>query len=204
MPASSWRAVWRAGLLCLPLLAATPAYAGDLTGSVATSVGAKLDAGDYVWTDDPGIAGPVSVIVSLTDQRAYVYRGATLIGMTSVSSGKPGHETPIGTFTILQKQKTHRSTLYDSAPMPYMQRLTWDGVALHAGSDPGYPTSHGCVHLPLAFAKKLFAVTRLGATVEVTDASYAPPVLPLPTAPAGLDEAAQQPAMLMPVGYTPN
>ena len=84
-------------------------------------------------------SGPVIMVVSITEQRAYVYRNGILIGATSVSTGRPGHLTPTGVFTVLQKQKEHRSTIYDGAPMPYMERLTWGGIALHAGGLPGYP-----------------------------------------------------------------
>ena len=85
-----------------------------------------------------------------------------------MSTGKKGHETPTGVFTILQKNEKHKSNLYDDAPMPYMQRLTWDGVALHAGNLPGYPQSHGCVRMPMAFAQKLFKTTTVGGTIVVT------------------------------------
>ncbi|MGJ3629261.1 L,D-transpeptidase family protein [Sphingomonas sp. MMS24-JH45] len=111
----------------------------------------------------------MSVLVSIPDQRAYVFRGERMIGAATVSTGTDDRPTPTGAFTILQKAAAHRSNLYDDAPMPYMQRLTWDGVALHAGRNPGFPASHGCVRLPTAFAARLFAATELGATVEVTD-----------------------------------
>jgi hypothetical protein len=95
------------------------------------------------------------------------------IGTTTVSTGRPGNPTPTGVFQILQKKKMHHSNLYDDAPMPFMQRLTWDGVALHAGRIPGRPASHGCVRLPLEFAQKLYGVTYHGGTVVVTDAASA-------------------------------
>jgi hypothetical protein len=98
-----------------------------------------------------------------------VYRGGTRIGVSTISTGRPGHDTPPGVFTILQKQKMHRSTLYDDAPMPFMQRLTWDGIALHAGRLPGYPASHGCIRLPKAFAEALYGVTDHGGVVVVAD-----------------------------------
>lgn len=120
------------------------------------------------------------LVVSLDEQRAYVYRNGIAIGLSTISSGKPGHETPTGVFTILQKDKDHRSNLYNSAPMPYMQRLTWDGIALHGGSLPGHPASHGCVRLPQAFAQKLFGETRRGDTVVVADAKSAPMTLAYP------------------------
>jgi hypothetical protein len=126
-------------------------------------------AGEYLWQPDLAPAGPLVVVVSLPLQQVHVYRNGVRIGASSISSGRRGHETPIGVFTILQKEVEHYSNLYDGAPMPWMQRLTWDGVALHAGNLPGRPASHGCIRLPEAFAKSLFAATRTGDTVIVTD-----------------------------------
>jgi len=135
---------------------------------------APLRPGDYRWTPEAASAGgPVTVLVSIPLQRAWVFRGAAQIGVTTVSTGKTGHDTPIGSFTILQKAVMHRSNLYNSAPMPYMQRLTWDGVALHAGHISGEPASHGCVRLPRAFAALLYKATSLGATVVITEQSPA-------------------------------
>ncbi len=127
----------------------------------------RLKPGQWVWT--PGVApnGQVLVYVDLSRQLATVYRNGIRIGVTSVSSGKAGHETPTGVFTILQKDAKHRSSKYNNAAMPFQQRLTWDGVALHAGGLPGYPESHGCVHLPYGFSRELFGITSLGATVVI-------------------------------------
>lgn len=143
------------------------------SGPVAPAAQA-LRPGDFLWADEVSPQGPVTIIVSLAVQRAYVYRNGVLIGISTVSTGKAGHETPTGVFTILQKEKEHYSNLYNSAPMPYMQRLTWDGIALHAGTLPGHPASHGCIRLPDAFAEKLFGVTSLGITVIVTDSADVP------------------------------
>lgn len=85
----------------------------------------QLKKGQFLWMGGAVTSGPLVMVVSITEQRAYVYRNGVLIGATTVSTGRPGHPTPIGVFTVLQKQKEHRSTLYDSAPMPYMERLTW-------------------------------------------------------------------------------
>lgn len=126
-----------------------------------------LKPGQWVWAEEVSPVGPVLVYVNLERQRATVYRNGVRIAVTTVSSGKPGHETPTGVFTILQKDAKHRSSTYNNAPMPYQQRLTWDGVALHAGGLPGYPESHGCVHLPMTFAAKLFGTTEMGGTVIV-------------------------------------
>ena len=127
----------------------------------------QLKKGQFLWMAEAVTTGPVVMVVSITEQRAYVYRNGILIGATTVSTGRPGHLTPTGVFTVLQKQKDHRSTIYDGAPMPYMERLTWGGVALHAGGLPGYPESHGCVHLPSEFARRLFEISPSGMTVVI-------------------------------------
>ncbi len=133
-----------------------------------------LKPGDYVWEPEASPAGPVAIIVSLPTQILYVYRNGVRIGRSTVSTGKEGHKTPTGVFTILQKNEVHHSTEYHSASMPFMEQLTWEGVAIHAGGLPGYPESHGCVHVPLDFAKKLYAVTDKGTTVLITDEKAAP------------------------------
>src|ERR1700678_3821315 len=129
----------------------------------------QLKKGEFLWMGEAVTTGPVVMVVSITEQRGYVYRNGILIGATTVSTGRPGHLTPTGVFTVLQKQKEHRSTIYDGAPMPYMERLTWGGVALHAGGLPGYPESHGCIHLPSEFAQRLFSITSDGMTVVIGD-----------------------------------
>ena len=146
-----------------------------------------LGPGEYLWTPEASPAGQVVVVVSLPEQRAHVYRNGTRIGVSTISSGKAGHETPTGVFPILQKREEHYSNLYDNAPMPYMQRLTWDGIALHAGRIPGYPASHGCIRLPKAFAKKLFAATERGVTVVVADEASHGPAVVWPTERAPVD-----------------
>ena len=127
----------------------------------------QLKPGEWIWSPEAVPAGPLVMVISLDEQLAYVYRNGLRIGVSTVSTGKKGKETPTGVFTILQKHKEHRSSLYDDAPMPFMQRLTWDGVALHAGNLPGYPASHGCVRLPYEFARRLFDVTTFNMTVVV-------------------------------------
>ena len=133
-----------------------------------------LKPGQFVWYPERAEAGPVAIVVSLPDQLVYVYRDGIRIGVSTCATGRPGHATPTGVFTILQKDKTHHSSLYNDAPMPFTERLTWSGVALHAGNLPGYPDSHGCVHLPLAFSQLLFGVTQLGTPVIIADAATAP------------------------------
>jgi len=127
----------------------------------------QLKAGEWVWKPEIAPTGPVLVYVDLGRQRATVYRNGVRIGVSTISSGKDGHETPTGVFTILEKNKEHHSKTYNDASMPYQQRLTWLGVAMHAGNLPGYPASHGCVRLPMEFAKKLFEVTPMGGTVVI-------------------------------------
>ncbi|HEU0045812.1 L,D-transpeptidase [Sphingomonas sp.] len=139
-----------------------------------------LRPGQYFWAPQLAPDGPVMVIVSLTTQRAYAYRNGVPIGVSTVSSGKKDHVTPTGIFTVLQKAVHHKSNLYANAPMPFMQRLTWDGIALHAGNLPGYPASHGCIRLPLAFAKLLYGISARGMTVVVTDDAEVPIVAPAP------------------------
>jgi hypothetical protein len=111
----------------------------------------------------------VVILVSLDRQKLYVYRNGVEIGRCTISSGKPGHRTPTGVFTMLQKNVVHHSSVYHGASMPFMERLTWGGVAIHAGDLPGYPESHGCVHIPLDFAKQLYTVTTNGTTVIVAE-----------------------------------
>ncbi|MBE2292051.1 MAG: L,D-transpeptidase [Xanthomonadales bacterium] len=159
--------------LLLPL--ATAAMAGE-----APRGPLDLKPGEFLWHPEIAPEGPVVLVVSLDQQLAYVYRNGIAIGMSTISSGKPGKETPTGVFTILQKNKDHKSNLYNNAPMPYMQRLTWDGIALHGGALPGYPASHGCVRLPQAFAAKVYGITRTGDTVVVSDARAAPTTLVYP------------------------
>ncbi|MCP1470795.1 hypothetical protein J3E64_002488 [Sphingobium sp. OAS761] len=131
---------------------------------------APLAPGAYRWLAGAPPGGAVYMVISIEKQMIHVYSGDRLIGMASVSTGMKGHRTPTGEYPILQKNKWHRSNLYSNAPMPFMQRLTWDGIALHAGHNPGYPASHGCIRLPYAFARQLFAMTKLGTLVQVAPA----------------------------------
>jgi hypothetical protein len=185
------RSIRRTALaLCLALTATTP-FAAQARDDAPTNP-AGLAPGAYDWHPELAPSGPVLIVVSIDDQLAYVYRSGTLIGTTTVSTGRPGHETPTGVFSILERQKIHHSNLYESpnggdAPMPYMLRLTWDGVALHAGRVPGHPASHGCVRLPPEFAKKLFDATYRGTTVVVTDAA-SPYTIDLAGVPADMAE----------------
>lgn len=169
--------------LALALLAfAAPACAQQVeigSGSVVQTV-AMLKAGQFIWAPQAAPDGPMLLIVNLKTQRAVLFRNGVPIGATTVSTGRKGRETPTGVFTVLQKQVEHYSSKYDNAPMPYMQRLTWQGVALHAGKLPGYPASHGCIRMPAGFAKLMYGVTNLGMTVAITDHATQPRVAPAP------------------------
>lgn len=161
----------RAAMIVAAALAcAGPALAQGSKVSSAVELARQADnlkPGQWVWAPQVAPAGPIIVYVDLDRQIATVYRNGLRIGVSTISSGKPGHETPTGVFTILQKDKDHRSSTYNNAPMPYQERLTWDGVALHVGGLPGYPESHGCVHLPYEFSRLLFGVTQMGGTVVI-------------------------------------
>jgi hypothetical protein len=161
-------------MIATAALGSSPAaWAKKLQGHVLQP-GEKLKPGEYVWEPELSPEGPVAILVSLPEQMAHVYRNGIEIGVTTVSTGRAGHRTPTGVFLILQKDKHHHSSIYNNASMPNTQRLTWGGVCLHAGSLPGYPVSHGCVHLPLEFSAELFEVTHLSTPVIVADDSSAP------------------------------
>ncbi len=111
----------------------------------------------------------LQIVVSKSDQSLALYENGEIVATSKVSTGKAGHETPSGIFSILEKRKYHESNIYSAAPMPFMQRLTWSGIALHEGKVPNYPASHGCVRLPSKFAQSLFGETRYGVHVIITD-----------------------------------
>jgi hypothetical protein len=151
-------------------LAKTTRRRGTGSGTAARSPsedGKNLKAGQFVWHPERSPKGPVAIIVSVPKQRCFVYRNGILIGVSTCSTGKKGFETPTGVFTILQKAEDHYSSEFEDAPMPHMERLTWQGVALHAGNLPGYPASHGCVRLPAKFAENLYGVTQVGTPVII-------------------------------------
>jgi hypothetical protein len=134
----------------------------------------QLKPGEFTWHPERTATGPVSVVVSIPQQRVHVYRNGVRIAVSTCSTGKPGHQTPTGVFVVLQKDKDHHSSTYNDAPMPNMNRLTWSGIALHAGNLPGYPASHGCVRLPLKFSELLFPVTHMGTPVIIAGAHTDP------------------------------
>jgi L,D-transpeptidase catalytic domain len=134
----------------------------------------SLNAGDYSWHPELSKTGPVVIVASVPDQTLYVFRNGVRIGHSTISTGKSGKNTPTGVFTVLQKKVRHTSNIYKGAPMPHMQRLTWSGIAMHAGHLPGYPASAGCIRIPVDFAAKLYSVTNIGTTVVIADNSSAP------------------------------
>ena len=156
------------------VLAASPLVvaAGRAFAAVTAAVKA-LKPGEFIWRPEVSPRGPVVIVISLPEQLVHVYRNGVTIGVSTCSTGKPGNRTPTGVFTILQKHVDHYSSTYNNAPMPNMQRLTWRGVALHAGNLPGYPASHGCVRLPKNFSELLFSVTQLGTPVIIADQNAA-------------------------------
>lgn len=147
----------------------TAASAASLArGDMFEAFGDKeLKPGQYLWRDVPEEAGSERVVVSLSDQLAYLYRGNELMAVSTISSGTDKTPTPTGIFNVLEKKTMHRSRKYDNAPMPFMQRIDRFGVALHAGHLPGRPASHGCVRLPSQFAAKLFRTTSVGTPILI-------------------------------------
>ncbi|MFC7537219.1 L,D-transpeptidase family protein [Sphingomonas sp. GCM10030256] len=166
------------------LLAAIPAtgvaqHVHPGNGSIVDAIG-RLKTGEYIWEPQIAPKGPMLLIVNVRSQRALLFRNGVPIAASTISSGRKGHETPTGIFTVLQKHVEHYSNKYDNAPMPYMQRLTWRGVALHGGNLPGYPASHGCIRLPKGFARLLYGTTTVGMTVVVADREALPRVAASP------------------------
>ncbi|MEP0018802.1 L,D-transpeptidase [Roseibium sp.] len=152
-----------------------------LSGAVARDSGAEA-------AEIPATESPLHMLISLNEQQIKVFRGTDLIETSPISSGMRGHSTPTGVFSILEKRRKHFSNLYNNAPMPFMQRLTWSGIALHVGKLPGRPASHGCIRLPRDFAKSLYGMTDRGMHVVITRDGTAPvgvrhAVLPQPYAP---------------------
>lgn len=174
------------GTVLLPTIAS--AQQVELGGREVLQAARTLKPGQYIWAPELSGEGPALVVVNLETQRLVLFRNGVPVAASTISSGKTNHETPTGVFSILQKNAAHRSKTYNNAPMPNMQRLTTRGIALHAGNLPGYPASHGCVRLPLAFSKLLFGATDLGMTVVITSipalpaASEAPALMEGPAA----------------------
>lgn len=144
---------------------------GDAPKAYADAVAAfgpfALKPGEYKWVADIPADGDAKVVIDRLQQLFYVYRGGKLVGVASVSTGKKGRETPLGLWKVMTKKVKGYSRKYDNAPMPYMQMYDPKGIAFHAGPNPGYPASHGCVRLPLKFAEKLYGLTAIGTQVVI-------------------------------------
>jgi L,D-transpeptidase catalytic domain len=163
--------------VAIPPAAALETFEARLEASDAASQAAfdmfeafgfkHLKPGQYLWRDVPEGAGPERVVIALSEQLAYLYRGTTLVAVATISTGRFDKPSPTGVFSVLDKKPFYRSKKYDNAPMPWMQRIDQYGIALHGGYNPGYPASHGCIRLPLVFAKKLYSVTDVGTPVFI-------------------------------------
>jgi lipoprotein-anchoring transpeptidase ErfK/SrfK len=174
------RGVWLLGMLAMamPALAQTiaqPPAAPDKVIAAPpdprvamseTFAKDTLENGKFLWKD--GTTEVDRLLLRLTEQLIYAYDDDRLVAVSSVSTGRAGHETRAGNFKILAKYRRYFSKKYDNAPMPYMQQITSYGVALHAGQLPGHPASHGCIRLPYDFAAKLFDATKIGTPVQIT------------------------------------
>jgi hypothetical protein len=111
--------------------------------------------------------GPLQLVVSINTQKVTLFSNGVRVAQGPVSTGVPGHPTPMGVFSVIEKDRYHNSNIYSGAPMPYMQRITWSGVALHEGVLPGHPASHGCIRMSHDFAMRLWPITKLGVRVIV-------------------------------------
>ena len=126
-----------------------------------------MKPGQYRWVTDVPTNGDAKIVIDRLTQLFYVYKDDKLVGVSTVSTGKKGRETPLGFWSVMMKKKLGYSRKYDNAPMPFMQMYDSAGIAFHAGPNPGYPASHGCVRLPLKFAERLFGLTQMGTKVII-------------------------------------
>jgi lipoprotein-anchoring transpeptidase ErfK/SrfK len=150
-------------------------HSGSKIGGTTSALGAK----------SAEIKRPLFAVISIADQRISIYNNDGLVERSAISTGILGHPTPKGVFTIIGRERYHRSNIYSDAPMPFMQRITWSGIAMHLGVVPGHPASHGCIRLPAMFATRLWGLTKIGERVvispqEVTPIEFAHPLLPVP------------------------
>jgi lipoprotein-anchoring transpeptidase ErfK/SrfK len=127
----------------------------------------RLRPAEFHWAQSIPAEGDVAITIDIANQIAFVFKGSQLVGVTNVSTGKKGHPTPLGFWTINWKRPMYRSRKYDNAPMPFMQNIDDKGIAIHGGNTPGYPASHGCIRLPMAFAKQLYTLTKPGDKVVI-------------------------------------
>jgi lipoprotein-anchoring transpeptidase ErfK/SrfK len=151
----------------VPYLWTTGAASQAHKDMVATFGRTGLQPGQYLWASAIPTDGETRIVIDRLTQTAYVYRGDKLVGVSSVSTAKQGHITPLGEWSILEKRPFYRSKKYENAPMPWMERIDQYGIALHGGGTPGYPESHGCIHLPMKFAEKLYGLTKIGTKVLI-------------------------------------
>ena len=161
-----WILTLGVGLGLITLSGAAQAASGDrLSTARANAPAAQVAAAAPV---------PLIAVVSINDQKVTLWSADGPVARSSVSTGASGHRTPTGVFSVIGKERYHESNLYSAAPMPFMQRITWSGIALHAGHLPGYPASHGCIRMPEDFAQRIYGITRTGMRVIVTDRDTAP------------------------------
>ena len=160
----------------------------------------KLEKAEKEITAKP--VGPLIIAISIEKQRVRVYDANGFFAESPVSTGTKSNPTPMGVFSIIQKHKMHHSNIYSGAPMPYMQRITWSGVAMHQGVLPGYPASHGCIRMPMAFAQKMWVWTRMGARVVITPGEITPAAFshPLLVTQKAVPMASDAPAVDAPLG----
>ena len=182
----------RSSLLACSLLAAVVAWPPS---QAEASLHRKSKRVDEAKKEQPAPPkGPLIISIAIANQHLTVYDGTVAIAHAPVSTGMSGHPTPTGVFSVIQKQKWHQSNIYSGAPMPYMQRITWSGVAMHAGVLPGYPASHGCIRMPHDFAVRLYGMTKVGGRVfvtrnDLTPAPFADPHLFTPKPPEATQAA---------------
>jgi L,D-transpeptidase catalytic domain len=175
---------WLKRQVALPGLAALAALAvSSMSEAAAAKKNQNPKRADFGYSSPHGV--PVLAVVALSDQRVTIYDANGKILQSPVSTGQKGYETPAGIYSVVEKNREHYSNVYEGASMPFMQRLTWSGIALHAGVLPGHPASHGCIRMPNAFAKELFELTKVGLRVVVVRDDMSPvdivhPALPKP------------------------
>ena len=167
--ASCATAPQRVPIVEAPVVTSNPLTIAAEQQAEATFGSTAIRPGDYRILPAAAIprSGPVNILVSLSNQKTYVFKAGQLVAISTSSHGVPEHPTDPGHFTILQKEPFHRSNKYSNAPMPFMQRLDKWGRAFHAGVVPGHPASHGCIRLPAGMAKALYGLTKIGDSVDI-------------------------------------
>ena len=197
-----FRSFLRASARSAITVSAAALWLAASTGTVDATQRSRESRSPIGATSRPGPPEPLITVVSIADQRIDVYGPRGRISGSRISSGKPGHSTPPGVFSILQRNRYHESNLYSNAPMPFMQRLTWSGIALHEGHLPGYRASHGCIRLPRAFASSLWSMGRIGMRVVVSPSSVTPVGFAHPRLPAPMKAPQPRVASLVKVAAT--